>query len=179
MTLSKRQKSVLALFAVALVALVIDRVFLGGGGSPSEASASSNPPPDTKSPQTSNPPDEESKPSTVRLDQKIEALWLEKALDLHQSREIFTLPASWLADILPKKPENTPIPKKDAVTVFMTSHELQGVVISDQTRCVTVNDHILYLGDELDGFTLIAIAEDSATFEFDTRQAVLTLETDR
>jgi len=177
-TLSKRQKSVLALFAIALVALVIDRAFLGGSGSPSEASASSSPPPDTNNPQTSNPPDEESKPSTVRLDQKIEALWLEKDLDLQQPREIFTLPAPWLADILPKKPENTAMPK-DAVTVFMTSHELQGVVISDQTRCVTVNDHILYLGDELDGFTLIAIAEDSATFEFDARRAVLKLERDR
>ena len=178
MTLSKRQKTGIALFGIAIVALVIDRAFLGGGNAPAGASASSSPAPVTQTPQAPDPPQEDSQPSTIRLSQRLETLWLEKDLDINQPRDVFTLPESWLSDILPKKPENIPTPKKDAVTVFMTSHQLQAVVISDQTCCVTVNDHVLKLDDELDGFKLVAIKEDSATFESGTRRAILKLEND-
>ena len=177
--LSKRQKMGLALFGIALVALVIDRAFLGGGSAPAEASASSSPAPATQTPQTSVPPEEDFKPSTIRLSQRLETLWLEKELDINRARDVFALPESWHNDLLPAKPKDIPKPKKDAVTVFITSHQLQAVVISDQTRCVTVNGRVFRLGDELDGFKLIAIEEHSATFESGTKRAVLKLENDR
>lgn len=179
MKLSKRQKTCLVLFAIAVVALVVDRAFLGGGSGPAEASASSNPAPDIVPPKVLDSPNADTKPSTMRLDQRLETLWLEKNLDISQTRDIFTLPASWLNDILPKKPEHIPTVKKDAVTVFITSHQLQAVVVSGQTSCVTVNDHVLTLGEELDGFKLVAIEEDSATFEFDAQRTVLKLVSDR
>lgn len=179
MKLSKRQKTGLALFVIALVALVIDREFVGGRRGPAEASASSSPIPPQDTPSESDSPDEDMKPSTIRLEQRLETLWLEKNLDVNQPRDLFSLPASWLTDILPKKPEHIPVPKKDAVTVFITSHQLQAIVISDQTRCVTVNDQVLGLGEELDGFKLVAIEEDSAIFELGERRAALKLVSDR
>lgn len=179
MTLTKRHKTSLALFGIALAALIIDRAFLGGGSAPAGASASSSPTSMTQTPQVSEPLEEEPPPPTIRLRQRLETLWLEKDMDLDRTRDIFTLPESWLNDVLPKKPEMTPPPKNDAVTVFITSHKLQAVVISDQTCCVTVNDQVLELDDELDGFKLVAIEEDFATFEFGTRRVILKLENDR
>ena len=50
--------------------------------------------------------------------------------------------------------------------------------MAGQAGSVTVNDHVLRLGDDLDGFKLIAIEEESATFEADGRQVSLMLITD-
>jgi len=178
-TLTKRQKTSIALFGIAVAALVIDRAFLGGGSAPADASASSSPASITPTPQASEIPEEEQPPPTIRLRQRLETLWLEKDMNIDRSRDVFSLPESWLNDVLPKKPEMIPPPKNDAVTVFITSHKLQAVVISDQTCCVTVNDQVLELDDELDGFKLVAIEEDSATFEYGTRRVILKLENDR
>ena len=169
----------IALFGIALIALVIDRAFLGGGSAPAGASASSIPAPVTQTPQAPESPDEELQPSTIRLSQRLETLWLEKEVDIDQARNVFALPESWLNDILPKKQENIPEVKKDAVTLFITSHKLQAVLISDQKSTVRVDDHVLELDDELDGFKLVVIEENSATFESGTRRAILKLEKDR
>jgi len=177
--LTKQQKISLAIFAVAIAALVVDRAFLGGGSVPAGASASSSPPPDVNTPPAPAPPDVNTPSSTIRLNQRLETLWRERELDISQPRDVFTLPEAWLNDILPKEPEKEPEPEKDAVTIFETNHQLQGVLISGLTRCVTINGHVLELGDELDGFILIAIEEDSATFEAGDRQVALTKTNDR
>jgi hypothetical protein len=177
--LAKRQKISLAIFMVAIAAFVVDRAFLGGGSVPAGASASSSPPPDANTPPASAPADTNTPSSTIRLKQRLETLWLERKLDINQSRNVFTLPEAWLNDILPKEPEKPPEPEKDAVTIFLTSHQLQAVLISGHTRCITVNDLVLELGDEIDGFTLIAIEEDSATFQTGDRQVTLTKSSDR
>lgn len=179
MKLTKQQKISLAIFAVAIAALVVDRAFLGGESVPAGASASSSPPPDVNTPPTPAPTDVNTPSSTIRLNQSIEALWRERELDLNQPREVFALPEAWLNDILPKEPEKEPEPEKDAVTIFLANHQLQAVLISGLTRCVTINGHVLELGDELDGFTLIAIEEDSATFEDGDRQVTLMKANDR
>lgn len=178
MTLTKRQKISLAIFAIAIAALVVDRVFLGEGSIPAGASASSSPPPVTDTPPASPPADVNVPSSTIRLNQRLETLWLERVRDINQPRDVFTLPEEWLNDILPKEPEKVPEPEKDAATIFVTSHQLQAVLISGLIRCVTVNDHVLELGDELEGFKLIAIEEDSATFVAGDRQVTLTKKKD-
>jgi hypothetical protein len=42
-----------------------------------------------------------------------------------------------------------------------------------------VDDHFLVIGQELDGFKLIAVDEDSATFEAGAKRVVLRLANDR
>lgn len=186
MKLSKQQKTGLIFLAIALVALVVDRAFLGGGSVPAEASASSHQTPVESAPSPVEPapaptasPETDLKLPTIQFIDRIETLWSQRDLDVNQARDIFALPTTWLADVLPAKPEDQPQPKQDAVTIFMTGHQLRAVVISDQSRSVNVNDHILRIGDELDGFTLVAVGEDSATFEAGGRQAILRLVSDR
>jgi hypothetical protein len=177
--LTKRQKISFAIFAVAIAALVVDRAFLGGGSIPAGASASSSPPPVTDTPPASPPADVNVPSSTIRLNQRLETLWLERVRDINQPRDVFTLAETWANDIFPKEPETTPEPEKNAVTVFQTNHQLQAVVISDHMRCVTVNGRVLELGDELDGFKLIFIEEDAATFETGKSHVTLTMTNDR
>ncbi len=179
MKLSKQQKSAVAILAIALLALVVDRAFLGGGSVPAGASASSTEAPAEPIPEAADPPDPDSEPPTIRLAQRLETLWSERNPDMSRARDVFSLPASWLADVRPATPVDRPPPEQDAVTVFTANHQLRGVVITDQARCVTVDDRVLHLGDELDGFKLVAIEEDSATFEAGGRQVTLTLASDR
>ena len=178
MKLSKRQKSGIAVLTIALIALFVDRAFLGEGGVPAGASASLNEGSTKPVPETVDPPNSDSEPSTIRLAQRLETLWSERNPDMSQARDVFSLPASWLADNHPATPIDHPT-GQDAITMFKTNHQLSGVLMTDQARCVTVNDHVLYLGDELDGFKLVAINEDSATFEANGRQVSLWLVTDR
>lgn len=179
MELSKRQKSGVAVLAIGLLALVVDRAFLGGGGAPAGASASSTEAPAELIGEATDPPEADSESPAIRLAQRLETLWSERNPDMSQARDIFSLPAPWLADVRPATPVDSPPPVQDAVTVFAASHQLRGVVIADQGGCVTVDDHLLRLGDELDGFKLVAIEGDSATFEAGGKQVSLRLVSDR
>lgn len=179
MELSKRQKSGLAVLAILLLALVVDRALLGGGNVPAGASASSTQAQAEPIADAEDPAETNSEPPTIGLAQKLEALWSQKGLDASQARDVFSLPASWLTDIRPSTPVDGPPPEQDAVTVFAANHQLRGVLATDQARCVTVDDRVLRLGDGLDGFKLVAIEEDSVTFEAGGRQVTLRLASDR
>jgi hypothetical protein len=179
MKLSKRQISGVAVLAIALIALFVDHAFLGKGNGPAGASASLNAARAEPIPEAVDPPNSNSEPPTIRLAQRLETLWSERNLNMSQAREVFSLPAPWLADVRPATPVGRPPTGQDAVTVFKTNHQLRGVLMTDQARCVTVNDHILRLGEDLDGFKLVAIEEDSATFEADGKQVSLKLVFDR
>ncbi len=179
MELSKGQKSGVAVLAIALVALIVDRAFLGGGSGPDEASASSNETSVEPMPEAADPLDPNSESPTVALAQRLESLWSERDPDISQARGIFSLPASWLANVRPATSADRPPSVQDAITMFRTNYQLRGVLMTGRAHgVVTVNDHVLRLGDDLDGFKLIAIEEESATFEADGRQVSLMLITD-
>ena len=179
MKLSKRQISGVAVLVIALIALVYDRTFLDRGNGPARASASSNAAPTEPTPEAAIPPNSNTEPPRIGLAQRLETLWAERNLNMSQARDVFSLPASWLADVRPATPVVHPPTVQDAVTVFKTNHQLKGVLMTDQTCCVTVNDHILRLGEAIDGFKLVAIKEDTATFEADGKQVSLKLLFDR
>ena len=179
MKLSKRQISGVAILAIALITLVIDHAFLGRGSGPAGASASLNASPAEPIPEAVDTPHSNSEPPTIKLAQRLERLWSEKNLDMSQARDVFSLPASWLADVHPATAIGRPPTGQDAVSVFRTNHKLRGVLVTAQACCVTVNDHILRLGEDLDGFRLVAIEEDSATFEAGGKQVSLRLVFDR
>ena len=180
--LSKRQKSGLAVLAVALLALVVDRALLGGGSAPAGASASSNEAPAkvAPEPELKDPCEPDSEPAAVKLSQRLETLWSEGNPDVSQARDLFSLPARWLADVNPVAPADES-PEQDPVTAFAASHQLRGVVRANQAdlHCVTVDDQVLRLGEKLDGFELVAIGDDSATFEAGGKQVTLKLVSDR
>jgi hypothetical protein len=97
-------------------------------------------------------------------------------LDTSKARNVFSLPASWFDDVRPPTPVDGP---QDAVAMFAANHQLRGVLSTGQARCVTVDDRVLGLGDELDGFRLVNIEDDSVTFEANGRQVILRLASDR
>ncbi len=66
MELSKRQKSGVAVLAIMLLALVVDRALLGGGSVPVEASASSTEAPAEPIVKAADPPDEKCQLSRIR-----------------------------------------------------------------------------------------------------------------
>jgi len=178
MRLSKRQQVCFAILAITLTALVVDRAFLGQGSVPAEAYASSNqaPGPPRRILGALDLPDSDSQSPTIKLVHGLETLCSEKSLDLSQARDAFSLPASWLAEV---NPANRPRSEQDAVTKFTKNHQLKAVVVQGQTYCVMVDDHFLVIGQELDGFKLVAVDEDSATFEAGSKRVVLRLTNDR
>jgi hypothetical protein len=96
--------------------------------------------------------------------------------DLSQVRDAFSLPASWLAEV---HPTHGPLSEQDPATMFAKNHQLEAVVLQNQARGALVDDHFLVIGQELDGFKLVAVDEASATFEAGKKQVVLRLASDR
>lgn len=177
MKLSKRQQYGLVVLAILSVALIVDRALLGGQIAPVGAPASST---DESQPkpagEAEDPVDARPEAPPMKLAQRLEQAWSQRGLDTSKARDIFSLPASWFDDVRPPTPVDSP---QDAVTLFAANHQLRGVLATGQARCVTVDDRVLRLGDELDGFRLVSIEDDSVTFEAGGRQVILRLATDR
>ena len=72
MKFSKRQQLGLAILAIVLAALVIDRAFIGQGSVPAEASASSNQASDEFVPGTLDSPDSDSQSPTIKLAHRLD-----------------------------------------------------------------------------------------------------------
>jgi hypothetical protein len=179
MELTKRQKVFLVIMIIVLAALIVDRAYLGRSN-PSKAQAeisdSSNITSGEGVPATEVVPDLASQSPTMKLTRGIESLWSEKNPDLSQSRDAFCLPEPWLAEI---SPDNLRRTFQGAETSFARNHQLKVIVVQGQTRCVMVDDHFLVIGQELEGFKLVAVDENSATFESGAKRVVLRLENDR
>jgi hypothetical protein len=174
MRLSKRQKVCCVILAVGLAALVVDRTILRPQGGPAEVSAYSPPGPDEAGIGATEHPDLQS--PTVKLAEQLKTLCPDDSLDLSQVRDAFSLPASWLAEI---HPENGLWSQQDAVAKFTRDHQLKAVAVDGQASYAVVDERLLVIGQELDGFKLMAVDEGSATFEADGKQVVLRLANDR
>jgi len=194
MKLSRQQKIYLAILALVLGALLVDRLFLSRQPAPAEAYAEpetvtveastySDPLPGetiAKFPRSGVPamtdlPEPNSQSPSIKLAKQLEILLPEECLDLNQARDAFSLPAAWLDELCA---QNLP-GQADAAARFAKSHQLKAVLIDGQNNSALVDDHLLIPGQELDGFKLVTVDKDSATFEAGTKQAILKLKTDR
>lgn len=173
MKLSKRQKVCFAILALGLGVLVVDRALLSPQGGPAGASAYSIQAPNEPAAEATEHP--ELQPPAVRLSEQLETLCPNNP-DLSQVRDAFSLPASWLAEVHPGR---GPLSEQDAAAMFAKHHQLEAVVLQSQARGALVNDHFLVIGQELDGFKLVAVDEGSVTFEARKKQVVLRLASDR
>jgi hypothetical protein len=165
MSLSKRQKILLAVFLIGLVALVADRMVLRPAGGPPAASADSVPDVGHSGlvPAAGTTP-----PATVA--QRLEKLTSGQQAGSDPRRDPFSLPPSW-SDTPAGKEERTP----DATDVFVRRHHFRAMVVRDGQSCALVDESTLTPGQSLDGFTLLAVGPRSALFERDGRQVVLHL----
>jgi len=172
---SRQQTVYSAILALALGVLVVDRAFLSRQSITAQASADSGLLPSELILEATDLPDPGSQPPSMKLVQRLETLYPDESLGLGQARDAFCLPTAWLAEVHAQ----VPLLEGDAVARFAKDHQLRAVLIESQTSFAVVDDHFLMLGQELDGFKLVAVDVGSATFAAGRKRVVLTLEKDR
>jgi len=198
MNLTKRNKMLIAIFGVGLIALVVDRTVLRPGGGPRSASADSaetyavtqNLPfagADVRAPGGAprgtplaerlahlEPRDEIApaapRPSGRSANQGAGEGTPEPQDALALMRNPFLLPSSWL-----RGSDMVEAPTSDLVARFLRTHHLAGVVRNGRECHALVDEQFLAVGQVLDGFTLVALGDRSAVFERDGIRAVLEL----
>jgi len=175
MKLSRQQKIYLAILALVLGALLVDRLFRSRQIVAAEASAYSDPLPGETIPAMTDLPEPNSQPPSMKLAQQFEILLPDECLDSDQARDAFSLPAAWLDELCAQNL----LGQADAAARFAKSHQLKAVLIDGKMRSALVDDHLLIPGQELDGFKLVAVNQSSATFAAGRRRVVLKLKSDR
>ena len=180
MRLTKRQKYLLAVFAVALAALLADRIQLGLSSTPSQAEASVGMDIGAILPEAGVAFPKENltvRPSGGRwaLADRFEEIAEKHQLEMAGVRDAFRPAESWVGKA-PKKPEPKPVdPNKARAEEFIKSHRLQAVVIADTSRGAIINGRYLTIGQAIDGFTLVSVDTNSVIMVSRGARAVLTL----
>ena len=165
MTLTKRQKILIGFCAVLLVGLVLDWATAGAGLGPDAASASVAS--EAEMDMTVPPviPDEtlesEQVASISTLADRLEDLAGQESIDATNVGDAFCAPPAWLprggAAVVTGNTDG------DATRTFAATHELRAVMLDDSTNArAVVNDRLLSVGQEIDGFELIFVDKHSA-----------------
>lgn len=166
MTLTKRQKTLIGVFCVALVAVVAERVFVRPRGGPRAASADSPEEVVEAVPSADDQPGAES-PSVA---QRLRDLAGGEEPNLAALRNPFSLPASWS----PRTVQGSAaVP--DAAARFVRTHQLTAVVMDGPRSGALIDNRFLVPGQVIDGFRLVSVADRSAVFEGQGRQVTLEL----
>ena len=168
MVLAKRQKVFIVVFLLGLIAFVVDRVYLLPQGAPKQASASAfelygmvvstdEPVPE---PTGQNP--------TVA--ERLGRVWSDQDVNEAAMRDPFSLTGSWQVGPVVNEP-----PAPDEAAAFAKTHSLVAIVKEDQQSYVLIDDRVLALGQQMDGFTLVSVGPKSAVFEREGEPVVLDL----
>ncbi len=181
MTLTRSRKMILAILALAVAALVTDRLFLSGGTGPQRASASPAAA-ETRSgaaapasPETEPPAPAQKGP---RLATRLQAIAEQLDLDAAGARDAFTLPPAWLNELqdpptASQEPE--PEPEPDPAARFAEHHTLTSVILTADGGSAVVDGKVVPMGQAIDGFTLVRLTRSTAVFEADGQQVELRL----
>jgi len=170
MILARRQKVLVAIFVLGLVGLAADRVFLRPQGGPGAASA------DASDSYAMPPLPARNGPSAVAeaqgpgMAERLDRIWPDREPNTVEARDPFSLRGSWLGNA---GTGSSAAP--DPAEVFAQAHPLVAVVMDGQRSYVLVNDRVLKLGEQIDGFTLVSIGAKSAVFERQGQRIVLEL----
>lgn len=169
MSLSKRQKTLSAVFLIGLVALAADRTVLRPSGGPRAASADPLPAPVRGAAPSGHLPGAQAMPPAT-VAQRLDKLASGKEAGSDGLRDPFSLPPSW-SDTTAGKGEGS----TDTTGGFVRRHQFRAVVVRNGESSALVDDSFLVPGQSLDGFTLVAVGPRSALFERDGQQVVLHL----
>ena len=181
MKISKRQKVYVAILALVLTALLVDRVFLAPETTgPDEANALPAPLAGEAPPRFGDPlPRVEKRSDQESLTDRLKAISGPKKLDPKEIKDAFRTPQAWMDEYSPKVQKDLhPAPTITPAAEFMRKHRLKAVMVNDKTRSVVIDDRYLFVGQKIDGFTLVSVNEHSATFELNNHRVVLTLKKD-
>ena len=173
MTLTKKHKLYLALLALAIVGFMVDRLFLSSGvASPKQAKAAPTAPATVAPAVTtvvslvaSTPAagkSEASGDSAIVAD-RLKALAKTLNLDPTEVRDAFKPSEDWTMSAPPPEPVAASQPKARAD--FARHHKLTAVLLSKAGGCAVVNGKVVEVGQELDGYRLVGLEANSATFK--------------
>jgi hypothetical protein len=173
--LSKRQKACLGVLVIGLGFLVVDRLYVLPKSAPAEEVDYSVHSVPSSGRTTSGTPGNPATDPNDRL-ANLEVIWSDRNLDLGQTRDAFSVLPSW------RDGHNQDIGttlKSDPVSRFVMRHRLKAVAISMDRTAAFIDDRFMSVGQELDGFKLVAVDQESATFELGGKRITLKLTNDR
>ncbi len=172
MTLTTRQRIMVGVLVLGLGALAVDRLFLGPistQASESAANTSVRTTPDSPNNVTISQPQ---RTAAARIDD----LWHQRDTTIEQTRDAFAIPSAWMTEL---RTEDGSTSAMDASARFAATHQLKAVVIEPTGSQILIDDILLVPGQELDGFVLVAISQDSCRFKREDKEVVLRLVHDR
>ena len=181
MKISKRQKVYVAILALVLTALLVDRVFLAPETTgPDEANALPAPLAGEAPPRFVAPlPRAEKRSAQESLADRLKAISGSKKLDPKEIKDAFRTPQAWLDEYSPKvQKDSPPTPTITPTAEFMQKHQIKAVMVHGKISSVIIDNRYLFVGQKIDGFTLVSVNEHSATFESDNHRVVLMLKKD-
>jgi len=169
MKLTKQQRAIIAIFGLALMGLLFDRVFLlpkGAGADPMEKAQARR----TGLMLAVDTIPEESA-AGMGLKQRLNERLAGETLDVSTVRDAFTPSSEWLVrrggDGTGRAVENMDFKKK---------YQLQAIMFQKEIKAVFINDEIVRVGEAIDGHELVELTETSATFSVDGIWTVLLLD---
>ncbi len=180
MKLTKQRKIGLITLALSLVGVVVDRVFmLPQSATAKQTSSTGQTTQVVLALDTSTGIDSNSVTPNEELAERLKALWTDREFDPAMTKDVFSLPESWGVD--PNAPSDTQntAPKPDPAAKFAETHKLNAIVVNSQGSRIMIDTRFLKIGEELDGFRLVKIDEDSVSFEAEDQVIVLKLRKDR
>jgi len=170
MILKRSQKVSIIILVVAVLALAVDRLVLqdGGTGVPASSQAAEAygaDPSRAATPVTAARPQASGDAIiAVRLRELAET----EGIDPEQTVNAFRAPQSWL------KQESAANAETDSAIAFRETHRLTSVLLTSDGGTATVNNQVLAVGDEIDGFRLTKVKPASAVFCSGEKQVELT-----
>ncbi len=158
-SLNARQKIFIVVFIIAAGGLLFDRTIL----LPSQAQEAKNP--DTMYPANSlvlslNADAQQDIPGR-RLTERLQTLYQTHLTTTEARRDGFTLSPSWNKAINGTGAESL----SQTAAAFTRKYKLKAVISLGTQDQAFVNDRLIAIGDNLDGFTLTRLDEDHAVFE--------------
>jgi len=166
MTLTKHQKVLVAVFAIGLAGLIVDRVWLRPEAASADSPAGSNAQPSSPA----SRPSSQAKPDKPSVAQRLETLWPDREPDFSDLRDPFCLPCSWSG-----VQTDGPTAAEDPGTGFAATHRLSAVLLEGRVSYALVGDRFLTPGQEMDGFKLVSVGDRFAVFERGGSRVVLKL----
>ncbi len=171
--LTTQQKACIAILAIALVALLVDRVFLGGASGPQSAEAQLTSP---RSLNTLLP-----KPLQAVVDEragrpplieKLQDLTKSQNLSLAEMSEAFRLSDEWRAEVgsVSVRLQGRSLTPAQR---FVRTHQLEVVMVGGARSRAVVNNKPLQLNQQIDGFTLVSVTHNSAVFVCENQRVEL------
>ena len=172
MTLTKSQRVYVAIMVIAVVALLIDRTLLQPEPVQASAWQYAVSPSMRDSGDLEVPLSEGPAPRQVVIARKLEQIAEQRGLDPTGVIDAFRPSPMWLQfSALPVGPEQT----ESLVDRFTKAHALTGVMGSGEDGWAIVDGRTLFIGQALDGFTLVSVGQRSAVLESGEVMVILSL----